>query len=65
VILLPLETEAAQWAEVLSGELDKPRIAEEERQRLLDHFPFTIEASVDALRGLYATGPSSRRVPGA
>lgn len=54
VTLLPLQTDAAAWAAVLSRTLDEPRPCEQERQALLDRFPFTIEASVESLERLYA-----------
>ena len=52
--LLPLDTSAADWARVLTDALKTPRISESQRQARLRRFPFTLSASIEALRNLYA-----------
>ncbi len=51
--LLPLDTTVDEWAQALTNTLEQPRMSETQRQALLQRFPFTINASIEALRNLY------------
>jgi len=53
-ILLPLDTPAGEWAQVVLDALRLPRMSERQRQILLRDFPFTIENSVKKLRQIYS-----------
>lgn len=51
--LLPLDTPVDEWARALADTLARPRISETRRQTLLRNFPFTVNASIEALKELY------------
>jgi len=53
-ILLPLDTPAEEWAQVVLDALRLPRMPDSQRQILLRDFPFTIENSVKKLRQIYS-----------
>ncbi len=53
ITLLSVQATAEDWARNMLDALDRPRLSEDERLRMLDQFPFAIEASVRSLRGLY------------
>lgn len=52
--LMPLDTTVSRWADTLSDALKKPRMSESDRQERLERFPFTIQASIEALHRLYS-----------
>jgi glycosyltransferase EpsF len=54
-VLLPLETNAEEWAKTVIRALEQPRMIEERRRQLLKEFPFTIEKSVDELKKVYSS----------
>ncbi len=53
-VLLPKDSSEEQWAQVLLAKLEKGRMIESKRQDLLRSFPFTISASIESLKDLYA-----------
>jgi len=53
VTLLPVATEPEAWSRTLEAAVAKGRLSDDERRRRLKSFPFTIERSIEALRGLY------------
>jgi len=57
--LLPLDATIEDWTSAIFVALDRPPLSYVDRKKMLDRFPLSIEASSDALRGLYGMKPSS------
>jgi len=53
VTLLSRNTEPEAWSRTLEKAVRRGRLDDEQRREHLETFPFTIERSIDALRGLY------------
>jgi glycosyltransferase involved in cell wall biosynthesis len=64
ITLLPMYASVEDWARNMLDTLDRPRLSEDERLRMLDRFPFAIEASVGSLKHLYGIDAIPRRAVG-
>jgi glycosyltransferase EpsF len=51
--LLPLETTVDEWSQIILETLKQPRITENQRQKLIRNFPYTIEKSIGKLKDIY------------
>lgn len=57
VTLLPVDTDPEAWSRTLEEAVAKGRLSDDDRRQRLKSFPFTIERSIEALRGLYGLSP--------
>lgn len=51
--LLPLETTIDEWCRTILEILKQPRITENQRQKIIKNFPYTIEKSIGKLKDIY------------
>lgn len=58
VELLPVGATVDQWTEAVLDRLNDPPLSLSERLSMLEHFPFTIEASIRSLNRLYGVDES-------
>ena len=56
--LLPVDATADAWAGAVLDGLNHPPLSLSERRSMLEHFPFTIEASIRSLNQLYGVDQS-------
>ncbi|MBI1827654.1 MAG: glycosyltransferase [Planctomycetes bacterium] len=56
--LLPLDGTIADWSREILDALARPSLSDADRHALFDRFPFSIEASIQSLQGIYRRSSS-------